>query len=64
MKRGPIRRFTSGTAGTRMSRGRTDTWIATSMTFTWSSGVYAGDPAAQEIGWFGAGDDNGFFDLE
>lgn len=33
-------------------------------TFTWKSGLYVGDPAAERIGWFGEGDDNGLYDLE
>jgi prepilin-type N-terminal cleavage/methylation domain-containing protein/prepilin-type processing-associated H-X9-DG protein len=33
-------------------------------TFTWCSGLYVGDPAQFEVGWFGADDDNGWFDLE
>ncbi len=32
-------------------------------TFTWSSGVYQGDPARFDIGWFGRADDNSLFDL-
>jgi len=34
------------------------------MTFTWSSGLYPGDPAHENIGWFGDYDDNCYFDLE
>ncbi len=33
-------------------------------TFSWASGLYEGDPAAVDVGWFGPDDDNGFFDLE
>lgn len=33
-------------------------------TFTWSSGVYAGDPDAAGIGWIGGRDDNGVYDYE
>jgi prepilin-type N-terminal cleavage/methylation domain-containing protein/prepilin-type processing-associated H-X9-DG protein len=33
-------------------------------TFTWRSGLYEGEPARQQIGWFGATDDNREFDLE
>ncbi len=32
-------------------------------TFTWSSGIYKGDPARLGLGWFGETDDNGLFDL-
>lgn len=32
-------------------------------TFTWSSGLYPGDAGTAQLGWFGALDDNGFFDL-
>jgi len=32
-------------------------------TFTWSSGLYRGDPDHFSIGWFGRIDDNRFFDL-
>ena len=32
--------------------------------FSWRSGLYAGDPDRQGLGWFGANDDNGFFDLD
>ena len=31
---------------------------------TWCSGLYPGDPDRQELGWFGANDDNGLFDLD
>lgn len=34
------------------------------MTFTWTSGLYPGDPALENIGWFGNYDDNCYFDLE
>jgi prepilin-type N-terminal cleavage/methylation domain-containing protein/prepilin-type processing-associated H-X9-DG protein len=34
------------------------------MTFTWSSGVYAPDPAALGVGWPGRTDDNGLMDYE
>ena len=34
------------------------------MTFSWSSGFYAGQPQAHHLGWFGEHDDNGYFDLE
>ena len=34
------------------------------MTFSWSSGLYTGDPAGHNIGWFGRDDDNSLFDLE
>ena len=33
-------------------------------TFSWASGLYEGDPASVDVGWFGPDDDNGFFDLE
>jgi prepilin-type N-terminal cleavage/methylation domain-containing protein/prepilin-type processing-associated H-X9-DG protein len=33
-------------------------------TFTWSSGLYEGDPGRFDIGWFGRSDDNTFFDLK
>ncbi len=33
-------------------------------TFTWSSGLYEGDPGRYDIGWFGRSDDNTFFDLQ
>lgn len=33
-------------------------------TFTWSSGMYEGDPGRYDIGWFGRSDDNAFFDLQ
>jgi prepilin-type processing-associated H-X9-DG protein/prepilin-type N-terminal cleavage/methylation domain-containing protein len=33
-------------------------------TFTWSSGIYNGDPARLGLGWFGETDDNGLFDLQ
>ena len=32
-------------------------------TFTWSSGVYNGDPDRLGLGWFGETDDNALFDL-
>jgi len=32
-------------------------------TFTWSSGLYEGDPARLGLGWFGPTDDNSLFDL-
>jgi prepilin-type processing-associated H-X9-DG protein/prepilin-type N-terminal cleavage/methylation domain-containing protein len=32
-------------------------------TFSWSSGLYSGDPEGLGIGWFGTADDNSFFDL-
>ncbi len=32
--------------------------------FTWSSGLYEGDPGLFDIGWFGQSDDNTFFDLQ
>jgi len=32
-------------------------------TFTWSSGLYPGDPGRFGVGWFGQRDDNSFFDL-
>ncbi|MBN2562010.1 MAG: prepilin-type N-terminal cleavage/methylation domain-containing protein [Phycisphaerae bacterium] len=34
------------------------------MTFSWTSGLYPGDPEHNDIGWFGNQDDNGYFDLE
>jgi prepilin-type N-terminal cleavage/methylation domain-containing protein/prepilin-type processing-associated H-X9-DG protein len=34
------------------------------LTFTWASGLYAGDPARERVGWFGRDDDNGWYDLE
>jgi prepilin-type processing-associated H-X9-DG protein len=33
-------------------------------TFTWSSGLYTGDPDKYAIGWFGQADDNSLFDLK
>ena len=33
-------------------------------TFTWSSGLYQGDPERFDIGWFGKSDDNRLFDLK
>lgn len=33
-------------------------------TFTWSSGLYPGDPGRHGLGWFGQRDDNSLFDLE
>ncbi len=33
-------------------------------TFTWSSGLYPGDPGQHHIGWFGHSDDNSLFDLQ
>ncbi|MFQ5414803.1 MAG: hypothetical protein ACE5E6_10130 [Phycisphaerae bacterium] len=33
-------------------------------TFTWSSGLYDGNPEQRDIGWFGATDDNRLFDLQ
>lgn len=33
-------------------------------TYTWSSGIYPGDPDRWDIGWFGETDDNGLFDLQ
>lgn len=33
-------------------------------TFTASSGFYPGDPGRENLGWFGATDDNGLFDLK
>ncbi len=33
-------------------------------TFSWRSMLYPGDPAAENIGWFGLADDNRLFDLE
>lgn len=33
-------------------------------TFTWSSGLYPGDPDRFDIGWFGQTDDNSLFDLK
>ena len=33
-------------------------------TFTWSSGLYPGDPDRQGLGWFGRQDDNSLFDLD
>lgn len=32
--------------------------------FTWSSGLYIGDPNRLDIGWFGQTDDNSLFDLK
>ena len=34
------------------------------LTCTWSSGIYVGDPADFDVGWFGQDDDNGYFDLD
>ncbi len=34
------------------------------MTFSWTSGLYQGDPELENVGWFGEPDDNGYFDLE
>jgi prepilin-type processing-associated H-X9-DG protein len=34
------------------------------MTFTWTSGLYTGEPGDFNVGWFGDYDDNGYFDLE
>jgi prepilin-type N-terminal cleavage/methylation domain-containing protein/prepilin-type processing-associated H-X9-DG protein len=34
------------------------------LTFSWSSGLYLGEPEAYDIGWFGDADDNGYFDLD
>ena len=34
------------------------------MTFSWTSGLYPGDPKRHNVGWFGEYDDNGYFDLE
>ncbi|MCA9253034.1 MAG: prepilin-type N-terminal cleavage/methylation domain-containing protein [Phycisphaerales bacterium] len=34
------------------------------LTFTWSSGLYLGQPEAFDIGWFGDADDNSYFDLK
>lgn len=34
------------------------------LTFSWSSGLYLGDPEAFGIGWFGDADDNSYFDLK
>ncbi len=36
---------------------------ARDLSFTWSSGYLPGDPGHHNVGWFGAGDDNRFFDL-
>ena len=33
-------------------------------TFSWSSGLYAGDPQRLNLGWFGRRDDNSLFDLD
>ncbi len=33
-------------------------------TFTWSSGLYEGDPDRFDVGWFGKSDDNRLFDLK
>jgi prepilin-type processing-associated H-X9-DG protein len=33
-------------------------------TFTWSSGIYKGDPTRLGLGWFGETDDNRLFDLQ
>lgn len=33
-------------------------------TFTWSSGLYEGDPAKLNLGWLGDADNNSLFDLE
>ncbi|MBK9128057.1 MAG: type II secretion system protein [Phycisphaerales bacterium] len=33
-------------------------------TLTWQSGLYEGDASAAGLGWFGASDDNGLFDLD
>jgi prepilin-type N-terminal cleavage/methylation domain-containing protein/prepilin-type processing-associated H-X9-DG protein len=33
-------------------------------TFSATSGLYAGDPARHDIGWFGPSDDNALFDLQ
>lgn len=35
-----------------------------SLRFSWRSGLYPGDPADFDVGWFGEEDDNTFFDLE
>jgi prepilin-type processing-associated H-X9-DG protein/prepilin-type N-terminal cleavage/methylation domain-containing protein len=35
-----------------------------SRSYTWSSGMFAGDPALFGIGWFGEADDNHLFDLQ
>ena len=32
--------------------------------FTWSSGLYSGDPKRLHIGWFGDSDDNRFFEVQ
>lgn len=34
------------------------------MTFTWTSGLYPGQPREHHVGWFGEPDDNTYFDLE
>lgn len=34
------------------------------LTFSWTSGLYPGDPKDYNVGWFGEHDDNGYFDLE
>ena len=34
------------------------------LSFTWRSGIYAGDPADHAVGWFGDNDDNSAFDLD
>ncbi len=33
-------------------------------TYSWSSGIYPGDPDRWGLGWFGEKDDNGLFDLK
>jgi prepilin-type N-terminal cleavage/methylation domain-containing protein len=48
-------------AGVAWSDGHVD---RQRFTFTWASGLYAGDPGRERIGWFGRGDDNGWYDLE
>lgn len=37
---------------------------AQGLAFTWSSGLYLGDPGLRAIGWFGVADDNHQFDLD
>jgi prepilin-type processing-associated H-X9-DG protein/prepilin-type N-terminal cleavage/methylation domain-containing protein len=50
----------NGTANVAWCDGHVD---RERLSFSWSSGLFRGDPRQVDVGWFGATDDNGYFEL-
>lgn len=64
----PSIHFRHGAAKTEAGRANV-AWLdghvsAAVRTFTWASGLYAGDPGPAGIGWTGSDDDNGLYDYD